>query len=197
MARVSPLLLLLLACQEAAAPEAGATAASRADSWAPSSWEAAPEHALVVEVAGVSDGDTLRVRGVPGTTGTERVRLIGIDCPEVAHSAGERAEALAERASARLAALAGTQVQLVFDVEERDRYGRLLAYVHPADGETMINATLVREGLAWAVSFPPNVRHADAFRDLSREARESDRGVWGLSEGALPARLARRLARER
>jgi micrococcal nuclease len=62
-------------------------------------------------------------------------------------------------------------------VEQRDRYGRLLAYVYV--GELLVNAELVRQGYAQVATFPPNVKYQQHFRDLQREAREAKRGLWG------------------
>jgi micrococcal nuclease len=67
-------------------------------------------------------------------------------------------------------------VRLELDVQARDRYGRLLAYVWL--GDTMVNAELLRLGLAQVMTVPPNVRHQALFLKLQREARESGRGLW-------------------
>ncbi|HEY7038977.1 MAG TPA: thermonuclease family protein, partial [Methylomirabilota bacterium] len=72
-------------------------------------------------------------------------------------------------------------VRLEPDVQARDHYGRLLAYVwvRGADGvEIMVNAELVRLGYAAVMTVPPNVRHAELFRKLAVEAREQHRGLW-------------------
>jgi micrococcal nuclease len=69
-------------------------------------------------------------------------------------------------------------VRLRFDVERRDRYGRLLAYVYRADDGTFVNAALVRDGYARPLTVPPNVRYADRFVQLAREARRAERGLW-------------------
>jgi len=61
-------------------------------------------------------------------------------------------------------------------VRERDRFGRLLAYVYV--GGQMVNAELVRRGYAQVMTVPPNVRHQDLFLKLQREAREQKRGLW-------------------
>ena len=73
--------------------------------------------------------------------------------------------------------VAGRRVRLELDVEERDQYGRLLAYVHR--GEVFVNAEMVRRGFAAVATFPPNVRHVELFQRLQREARETGRGLWG------------------
>jgi micrococcal nuclease len=128
-----------------------------------------------VRVVAVSDGDTIRVR--VGSGRVERVRYIGVDTPETAKP-GARAECYAERArefNERL--LRGRDVRLELDVEERDRYGRLLAYVYA--GRRLVNAALVREGYAGVLTVPPNVRFAARLRRLAREARRAGRGLWG------------------
>lgn len=70
----------------------------------------------------------------------------------------------------------GKHVRLELDVRERDRYGRLLAYVWIDD--VMVNAELVRRGYAQVMTVPPNVRYQDLFRRHERETRESGRGLW-------------------
>src|SRR5437016_3284537 len=70
----------------------------------------------------------------------------------------------------------GKTVRLELDVQERDRYGRLLAYVWV--GDVMVNAELVRLGYAQVMTVPPNVRYQQLFLKLQREAREAGRGLW-------------------
>jgi len=70
----------------------------------------------------------------------------------------------------------GRSVQLELDVQERDKYGRLLAYVY-ADGE-MVNARLLEEGLATLLTIPPNLRYVELFEDALRRAKESKKGMW-------------------
>jgi micrococcal nuclease len=121
----------------------------------------------------VVDGDTIRVR-IGGAE--EPVRYIGIDTPESVQP-GAPVECFAKRASAFNARLVeGERVRLVTDVEARDRYGRLLAYVYRDD--LFVNAELVRRGYATVATFPPNVRHAGLFRRLADRARMSERGLW-------------------
>ena len=125
-------------------------------------------------VTRVVDGDTIRVV-VDGRE--EPVRYIGIDTPESVKP-GAPIGCFAKAASAANRRLvAGRRVRLVFDVEERDRYGRLLAYVYRND--TFVNAELVRQGYARPATFPPNVRHEKLFHALARDAREAGRGLWG------------------
>jgi micrococcal nuclease len=126
-------------------------------------------------VVRVVDGDTVRV-ALPG--GEERVRLIGVDTPETVkpntpvQCFGRKASAFTHRL------LDNRRVRLVGDVEARDRYGRLLAYVYRADDGLFVNAALVRGGYAVPLTVPPNVRFADRFRTLAAEARRAGRGLW-------------------
>ena len=136
------------------------------------------ESARVVRVV---DGDTIRVRY---RGAEEPVRYIGIDTPESVKP-GTPVECFAKRASAFNAKLVdGERVRLVTDVEARDRYGRLLAYVYRASDDLFVNAELVRRGYATVATFPPNVRHEGLFRRLAERARMSERGLWSRCVGA-------------
>jgi micrococcal nuclease len=124
--------------------------------------------ALSGRVVAVSDGDTIRVRLDGGRV--ERVRYIGVDTPETAECFSARASAF----NARL--VDDREVRLERDAEERDRYGRLLAYVYV--GDTFVNAELVRRGYAQPLTVPPNVQHAERFSRLARDARRAGTGLW-------------------
>jgi micrococcal nuclease len=127
------------------------------------------------QVLRVVDGDTIRVR-LDGRT--ERVRYIGIDTPESVKP-GTPVQCFAKRASAANAALvAGRSVRLVGDVEHRDRYGRLLAYVYREPDGAFVNARLVQGGYARTLTIAPNVAHAGELADLARAARRERRGLW-------------------
>jgi micrococcal nuclease len=124
-------------------------------------------------LAEVSDGDTLELRD--GT----RVRLIGIDTPETQHPEfGDECYGHAATRFARRLLQPGDRVRLVLDVETRDRYGRLLAYVYRASDDLFVNAEIVRQGCAYVSTIPPNVAHAEQFRHLAAGAREARRGLW-------------------
>ncbi|HKT82269.1 MAG TPA: thermonuclease family protein, partial [Solirubrobacterales bacterium] len=122
----------------------------------------------------VVDGDTIEVR-IGGQV--EDVRYIGVDTPETVkpdtpvQCFGLRASAFNHRLVER------RRVRLVFGVERRDVYGRLLAYVHL--GDRFVNATLVRKGLARSLTIPPNNRFAALFRRLELGAARAGRGLWG------------------
>jgi micrococcal nuclease len=132
----------------------------------------------IATVVRIVDGDTIYVRLAGGV---EKVRYNGIDTPEVHHPT--RGEEPGGRAATEVnrRLLGHEPVRLETDVQLRDRYGRLLAYVwvrRPDDGELMVNAELVRQGYAAVMTVPPNVRHAELFRKLAAEARENQRGLW-------------------
>jgi micrococcal nuclease len=127
------------------------------------------------EVVRVVDGDTIEV-SIDGAT--EDVRYIGVDTPESAIP-GEPVECFGRRASALNERLvSGRRVRLRFDRERRDRYGRLLAYVH-ARGR-FVNAELVRRGFARTLTIPPNDAHASLFARLERAAGRVGRGLWDV-----------------
>jgi micrococcal nuclease len=128
-------------------------------------------------VVKVVDGDTIHVL-VSGRR--EKVRYIGVDTPETKHPT-KGVQCYGRAASAFNARLVGGQrVRLVRDVEERDRYGRLLAYVYRVRDGLFVNAELARVGYAQPLSIPPDVRHAAAFAALAREARNAKRGLWSV-----------------
>jgi micrococcal nuclease len=127
----------------------------------------------------VIDGDTIALRS------GAHVRLIGIDTPETKYSQfGE--ECFGPEASRFMESLLhkGVRVRLVFDVERRDRYDRLLAYVFRARDHLFINAEMIKRGYAYVLTVAPNTAHAGDFRALASEARSAGRGVWSECEGA-------------
>jgi len=125
-------------------------------------------------VTGVIDGDTIEVEFSDGRR--ERVRYIGVDTPEVYG----KTEFFGEEASDYNRSLVdGTSVWLEFDLEKRDRYSRLLAYVYlDPQGDAMVNAILVTQGYATVATYPPNVKHVELFEKLQEEARIDSRGLW-------------------
>ncbi len=131
------------------------------------------------------DGDTLLLES------GERVRLIGIDTPEMHESKklyrdSERSKQdiktiqdLGKRAAEFTRNLVeGKPVRLEFDVDRYDKYKRLLAYVYLVSDGTFVNAKIIEEGYASVMTYPPNVKHTDEFVKLYREARENNRGLW-------------------
>jgi len=71
----------------------------------------------------------------------------------------------------------GSVLKIKFDVQLRDRYGRLLAYLYLSDGR-MLNEEIVRAGYASVMTIPPNVKYKDRFVKAYRKARESRVGLW-------------------
>jgi micrococcal nuclease len=74
-------------------------------------------------------------------------------------------------------------VRLRTDVELRDRYGRLLAYVERLPDGLFVNAELVRRGYATPLAIAPDTRHAARFAALARQARRAGRGLWRSCAG--------------
>ena len=134
-----------------------------------------PAEENLVLVERVIDGDTFEI------SGDERVRLIGVDTPETVKP-GTFPEPYGQEASDfTKSKLEGQHVELVFDVQERDQYGRFLAYVYLDDG-TFFNELLVREGYGMVYTVPPNVAHRDTFLEAQRYAMENGLGIWGISD---------------
>jgi micrococcal nuclease len=120
------------------------------------------------------DGDTVEAR-IDGRV--EDVRYIGVDTPETVKP-GTPVQCFGHRASdfnRRL--VEHRRVRLVFGVERRDVYGRLLAYVYI--GHRLVNGELVRRGLARTLAIPPNTLHRALFEHLERQAAWRGRGLWG------------------
>jgi micrococcal nuclease len=138
-----------------------------------------PGEAVVVRVV---DGDTV-VMAVGG--GEESVRLIGIDTPEsVARDRPD--ECFGAEAAQRLAELLppGTVVRLTRDVEPRDVYDRLLAYVQREPDGLFVNAAQVGDGYAVAKDYPPNTTYRADLERAERAARAAGRGLWPACGGA-------------
>lgn len=160
-------------------------------------------------VESVIEGDTIRV-GIGNKV--EKVRLIGIDCPE--SQPNDKAKRDAKRTGQDIETInkmgqeatefvkglikPGQEVRLEFDVQRKDKYGRLLAYVYvfecalcdieAAPGfwyETFddglylfLNKTIISKGYATPMTIPPNVKYVELFEKLYKEAREQKRGLW-------------------
>jgi len=182
-------LLLVAAALLAALLRAGATPgpADRAGGPAVRGGEEMPHDANraadSVQVRRVIDGDTVEL------SDGRMVRYIGIDTPESRRRVGGRWVAAAEPYSreatdANRRLVQGKAVRLERDVQPEDRYGRTLAYVYVAaegGGDIMVNAELLRQGVAQLLTIPPNVRHVEMFRKVADEARRDGRGLWGAS----------------
>lgn len=136
------------------------------------------------KVQEVIDGDTIVVVLADGRE--EKVRFIGVNTPEISGQVqpyGLEAKAYTEKR------LDGRRIYLELDTAERDKYGRLLAYVwleRPRNTsvseirDKMFNAELLLEGYAQVMTVPPNVKYAEIFKQLENEARNARKGLWGL-----------------
>ena len=131
-----------------------------------------------VKVVRVVDGDTIIVKL---SDKRERVRLIGVDTPETKHPRkpvqyfGEEAYRFTKKLCE------GKNISLEYDhtnenIEHRDRYGRLLAYIFLKDG-TFVNAEIVKQGYGHAyIRFP--FEYTYEFMGYQREAQEKGLGMW-------------------
>lgn len=135
-----------------------------------------PTVSALYPVTRVIDGDTIEVE-IDGTA--EKIRLIGIDTPESVHPDQDRNVPYGSIASAfTKEQLSGQSVGLEFDVQERDKYGRLLAYVYL--GGKMFNEILLEQGHAVVSTYPPNVKYVEQFTQLQQQAREQGVGLWSI-----------------
>ncbi len=133
-------------------------------------------HPAVATVARVVDGDTVDLHF---SSGTERVRLLGIDTPETVKP-NTPVQCFGPEASARTKALLphGITVRVERDGEARDRYGRLLLYVYRSRDGMFINLALVAEGYARILSIAPNTAHAADLSAAAAAASRAGRGLW-------------------
>lgn len=126
------------------------------------------------KVVRVVDGDTIVVNF---NGKEEKVRFIGVDTPESVHPDKSKNTEEGVRASEYTKErLLNKNVKLEFDVQERDKYGRLLAYVY-IEGN-MYNKELLEKGYAKVATYPPNVKYVDEFKELQKNARVEKMGIW-------------------
>ncbi len=122
----------------------------------------------------VIDGDTILLEG------DERVRLIGLDAPEL-HHPSKPVQYFAREASDFVERmLEGREVRLEYGQTRQDRYGRTLAYVFI--GDTLVNKLVIEEGYGHALVKYPFEYRAE-FEAAQRTARTEHRGLWAESTG--------------
>lgn len=128
-------------------------------------------------VAYVYDGDTVKL-----TDGT-KVRLAGIDAPEVPHPdrRGEPFGDASRQALRAMLAKTHNRVRVEIGRDGSDHYGRQLAYLYLPDGRS-IQAALIDHGLAMAIYMPPNLTHADCYAAHEQVARRQHVGIWSSAE---------------
>ena len=121
----------------------------------------------------------------------ERVRFLGVNTPETVHPNKPVEYYGKEASNFTKSELTDKTVWLQTDVEVKDRYGRMLAYVwtkeptkkdlddEEAIREYMFNAKLLLDGYAQLMTVQPNSRYSNLFVHFQREARQDNRGLWG------------------
>jgi len=127
-------------------------------------------------VVKVVDGDTIKVE-INGTT--ETLRLIGIDTPETVHPT-KPVECFGIEASNKAKELlSNQQVSLEYDSSQstRDKYGRLLAYVHRADG-LFYNKWIIENGYAYEYTYNTPYKYQGEFKSAQKYAQDNEIGLW-------------------
>ena len=127
-------------------------------------------------VSKVVDGDTIELQN--GLT----VRFIGIDTPETVDPRRPVGCFGKEASNETKKLLSDREVILQKDVSEVDKYKRILRYVFLPlrNGQTLfVNDYLVREGFAKVLTYPPDVKYNEQFRQAEKEAKEAGKGLWG------------------
>ncbi|WLR49942.1 thermonuclease family protein [Bacillus tianshenii] len=128
----------------------------------------------------VVDGDTLDIRF---NGKEERVRLLLVDTPETKHPDKPVQPFGPEASTFAKETLEGKTVEVELDVSERDKYGRLLAYIWVDD--KLFNEMLIERGLARvAYVFEPNTKYVDSFYETQKEAQKEGIGIWSIENYA-------------
>jgi len=130
-----------------------------------------------ITVTRVIDGDTIEV-DIAGTI--YKVRYIGIDAPELDDERAKFCDLAQKATRYNRQQVEGKTVRLEKDVSDVDKYERLLRYVYVDD--TLVNAELVREGLAWVKVYEPDTKYRDYLEELQTEARQAGKGIWQESQ---------------
>ncbi len=137
----------------------------------------------------VIDGDTVEL------SNGQMLRYIGIDTPEVHDKIGSTWSYNPrpygkEAMEFNRKLVGGKKIRLEFDVQKKDKYNRLLAYVYVED--KMINLEMIKKGYAMIYTFPPNVKYVEEFLKAQRFARENKEGLWrDLEKGIISSSKAK------
>jgi len=126
-------------------------------------------------VTKVMDGDTIEVKS--GNSKPIKIRLLGIDTPETHHPTKPVGCYGPEASNFTTNALIGKKVELEYDIEQYDKYGRTLAFVY-LDGKRF-NDILVKEGYAKTLTIAPNKKYSFTLLKLEIEAEKNMVGMWG------------------
>lgn len=133
----------------------------------------------IFKVTRVIDGDTIEIEN------GERVRYLGIDTPETVDPR-KPVQCFGIEASKKNKELVeGKIVRLEKDITDRDKYDRLLRYVHV--GDIFINLELVKQGFAFSYTYPPDIKYQEEILAAEQEAREANRGLWVACPAVSPA----------
>lgn len=116
----------------------------------------------------LSDGDSFACAGLG------RVRMLGIDAPELS----QKPFGVKSRDALLALMPIGSTVQLEQDVQARDQNGRLLAYVW-RNGR-MVNWEMVRGGWVVTLTYSPNVQYVDQLRSAVKAAQRDSAGLWAV-----------------
>lgn len=116
----------------------------------------------------IVDGDTFYCNA---SSGPEKIRLIGVNTPEIKTPEGIKARDFASSIIS-----VDQVVMLELDVQNRGPYRRLLAYIWIDD--IMLNELLVKEGFAQVATYPPNIKYVDLFIEAEKQARKNNKGLW-------------------
>jgi endonuclease YncB( thermonuclease family) len=145
-------------------------------------------HDKSFRVVHVVDGDTLDIDAPDGHSPKTRIRLWGVDTPEIAH--GGQPDMYFGPEAARFAhdTLDGRTVHVVLSpLDTRGKYGRLLAYVFLKRGGVMFNELLIERGYAYADSRFKH-HYKDQFKQDEKHARRAGVGLWAhVTKEQMPA----------
>ena len=135
--------------------------------------ECAATIAETAQLERVYDGDTIKLMD------GRHVRVLGINAPEVDHGNESTGQPLGEEARAATVAFfkRNKMVKLSYDILRVDHYGRSLAHVYDAQGNSLA-AYLLRMGLGFQISVPPNISSAECLRNAEVAAKRQHLGVW-------------------
>ncbi len=144
-----------------------------------------PSHTQKAHVKWVYDGDTLKLAD------KRKLRIIGIDTPEVAHKKGKkkRSEPYAGQATEALRELLtknNYRIAIQEGTQNRDKYGRLLAHVFTSD-DINVSEWLLRQGLATLLMIPPNDRYLECYRVAEKQAQKKGLNIWQLPQNKIRA----------
>jgi micrococcal nuclease len=141
-------------------------------------------------VVSAADGDTIDVDIPDGHSKVTRIRLWGVDCPEIAHRDGDQNAYFGREAADFVRSqVVGRRVRLALEPrhDARDKYGRLLAYVYLEDDGQMLNELLIAQGLAYADTRFGHI-FKKQFAELEDAAKKQKTGLWaGVKTEQMPA----------